>query len=121
MTALSAIDQQKKRAAEYAVSKVESGMKVGLGTGSTARFAVAALGERVRKEGLKLKCIPTSEATRDKRGATDSKIPREGIGSLQKPPLDAHGDHFNARALTRAPRFPPCPLPATPFGRRERP
>ncbi|MDP2340945.1 MAG: ribose-5-phosphate isomerase RpiA [Deltaproteobacteria bacterium] len=61
---LSAIDEQKKRAAEYAVGKVETGMKVGLGTGSTARFAVAALGERVRKEGLKLKCIPTSEATR---------------------------------------------------------
>jgi ribose 5-phosphate isomerase A len=64
MTELSRVDQQKKRAAEHAVSLIESGMKVGLGTGSTARFAVAALGERVRREGLKVKAVPTSEATR---------------------------------------------------------
>ncbi len=61
---LSLVDLQKKRAAEHAVSLITSGMKVGLGTGSTARFAVAALGERVRTEGLKLKAVPTSEATR---------------------------------------------------------
>jgi ribose 5-phosphate isomerase A len=65
MTAsLSSVDLQKKRAAEHAVSLITSGMKVGLGTGSTARFAVAALGHRVRTEGLKLKAVPTSEATR---------------------------------------------------------
>lgn len=61
---LSRVDQQKKRAAEHAVSLIESGMKVGLGTGSTARFAVAALGARVKNEGLKVKAVPTSEATR---------------------------------------------------------
>lgn len=64
MTTLSKIDLQKKRAAEYAVAKIENGMKVGLGTGSTARFAVAALGERQRKEGIKVKAVPTSEATK---------------------------------------------------------
>lgn len=64
MTELSPVDQQKKRAAEYAVGLIETGMKVGLGTGSTARFAVAALGERLRNEGLKIKAVPTSEATR---------------------------------------------------------
>lgn len=63
-TSLSPVDLQKKRAAEHAVSLITSGMKVGLGTGSTARFAVAALGHRVRTEGLKLKAVPTSEATR---------------------------------------------------------
>jgi ribose 5-phosphate isomerase A len=61
---LSAIDAQKKAAAEYAVGKIETGMKVGLGTGSTARFAVAALGERQRTEGIKVKAVPTSEATK---------------------------------------------------------
>jgi ribose 5-phosphate isomerase A len=61
---LSPVDLQKKRAAEHAVSLIASGMKVGLGTGSTARFAVAALGQRVRAEGLKIKAVPTSEATR---------------------------------------------------------
>ncbi len=64
MSELSRVDLQKKRAAEHAVSLIETNMKVGLGTGTTARFAVAALGRRVREEGLKLKAVPTSEATR---------------------------------------------------------
>ena len=60
---LSAVDAKKKRAAEHAVSLIEKGMKVGLGTGSTAKFAVLALAQRVR-EGLKVHGVPTSEATR---------------------------------------------------------
>lgn len=51
-------------AAEAAVEYVRSGMVVGLGTGSTAAHAVAALGRRVRDEGLDIVGIPTSEATR---------------------------------------------------------
>jgi ribose 5-phosphate isomerase A len=61
---LSPTDMKKKRAAEHAVSLIEKGMKVGLGTGSTAKFAVEALGRRVRDEGLKVHGVPTSEATR---------------------------------------------------------
>ncbi|HEY1097742.1 MAG TPA: ribose-5-phosphate isomerase RpiA [Myxococcota bacterium] len=64
MSELSRVDLQKKRAAEHAVSLIETNMKVGLGTGSTARFAVAALGQRIRDEGLKIKAVPTSEATK---------------------------------------------------------
>jgi ribose 5-phosphate isomerase A len=45
---LSPQDAKKKRAAEYAVSLIEKNMKVGLGTGSTAKFAVLALARRVR-------------------------------------------------------------------------
>ncbi len=45
-----------ERAAEY----VEDGMVVGLGTGSTAFFAIKQLGDRVR-QGLKIQGIPTSE------------------------------------------------------------
>jgi ribose 5-phosphate isomerase A len=63
-TSLSPVDQKKKRAAEHAVSMIEKGMKVGLGTGSTARFAVEALGRRVREEALRVHGVPTSEATR---------------------------------------------------------
>lgn len=55
-------DQLKQAAAEVAVGLVEDGMIVGLGTGSTAKFAVDALGKRV-KEGLHIVGIPTSEAT----------------------------------------------------------
>jgi ribose 5-phosphate isomerase A len=53
----------KQAAAERAAALVESGMRVGLGTGSTAAFLVAALGERV-KAGLDIVGVPTSEATR---------------------------------------------------------
>lgn len=61
---LSVVDQKKKNAAEHAVAQIESGMRVGLGTGSTAKFAVMALGRRIKDEGLKIKGVPTSEATR---------------------------------------------------------
>lgn len=61
---LSRVDQKKKRAAEHAVSLIGKGMKVGLGTGSTAKFAVEALGHRVREEGLRVHGVPTSEGTR---------------------------------------------------------
>lgn len=64
LTALTAVDEKKKRAAEHAVSLIEKGMKVGLGTGSTAKFAVEALGRRVREEGLRVHGVPTSESTR---------------------------------------------------------
>src|SRR3954470_5821283 len=53
----------KRAVAERAASLIESGMKVGLGTGSTAALFVAALGERVRA-GLDIVGVPTSEATR---------------------------------------------------------
>jgi ribose 5-phosphate isomerase A len=52
----------KRAAAEAAVELVEDGMVVGLGTGSTAAFAVAALAERHR-QGLRFVGIPTSERT----------------------------------------------------------
>ena len=53
----------KQAAALRALDFVHSGMKLGLGTGSTAALFVAALGQRVA-EGLQIICVPTSEATR---------------------------------------------------------
>lgn len=53
----------KRAAALRAAALVEDGMRLGLGTGSTARHLVALLGERVRT-GLRLVAVPTSEATR---------------------------------------------------------
>ena len=55
-------DALKRAAAEAAVGLVEDGMVVGLGTGSTAAFAVEALIRRHR-EGLRFVGIPTSEHT----------------------------------------------------------
>jgi len=56
-------DALKRAAAERAVALVEDGMRLGLGTGSTAAHFVALLGARVRV-GLKVVGVPTSEATR---------------------------------------------------------
>jgi ribose 5-phosphate isomerase A len=53
-------DELKHEAALAAVAMVEDGMAVGLGTGSTAAFAIEALIERVRS-GLRIVGIPTSE------------------------------------------------------------
>ena len=52
----------KREAAARAVAEITSGMKVGLGTGSTARHFVDLLGERVRG-GLDIVGVPTSEVT----------------------------------------------------------
>src|SRR5262249_48850610 len=55
-------DALKRAAAEAAVELVQDGMVVGLGTGSTAFFAVEALAQRHR-QGLRFLGIPTSERT----------------------------------------------------------
>lgn len=60
---LSPIDKAKFVAAKRAADFVEDGMRVGLGTGSTAAWLVRCLGEMVRDEGLKIKGIPTSSRT----------------------------------------------------------
>jgi len=56
-------DDWKQQAAERALALVEDGMTVGLGTGSTAARFVDLVGQRV-KAGLRVRCVPTSEATR---------------------------------------------------------
>ena len=53
-------DDQKRRAGEAAAERVEAGMTVGLGTGSTAAWFVRALAARQLPD---LRCVPTSEAT----------------------------------------------------------
>ena len=53
----------KRQAAARALDEVRDGMRLGLGTGSTARHFVDLLGEKVRA-GLKVVGVPTSEATR---------------------------------------------------------
>ena len=53
------LDQEKQLAAEAAADLVEDGMTVGLGTGSTAAFAIRRLGARM-SEGLKIRGLPTS-------------------------------------------------------------
>lgn len=67
----------KQAAAEEAVTYVQSGMSIGLGTGSTATFAIQKLGERVKEEGLQIRAIATSEYS--KAMAKELNIPIIGF------------------------------------------
>ena len=55
-------DQLKRQAAAAALDEIRPGMRLGLGTGSTARHLVDLVGARIR-DGLEIVCVPTSEAT----------------------------------------------------------
>ena len=57
------VEAQKRAAAARALEYVRPGMRLGLGSGTTARHLVELLGERVRA-GLKITAVPTSEETR---------------------------------------------------------
>ena len=76
-------EQHKRDAAARALQLVEPGMRLGLGTGSTARHFVELLGERVRG-GLQVVGVPTSEATR--RDAEAAGIPLTSLDDM--PELD---------------------------------
>ncbi|HTI83968.1 MAG TPA: ribose-5-phosphate isomerase RpiA [Acetobacteraceae bacterium] len=76
-------DANKRAAAEAAAALVQDGMKVGLGTGSTAYFAIEALIRRVR-EGLNILAIATSE--RSAAQARQGGIPMTTFG--ENPHLD---------------------------------
>src|SRR5882757_7388649 len=76
-------DQRKREAAERALQLVRPGMKLGLGSGSTARLFVDLVGERV-KAGLDIRCVATSEAT-----AAQAKALGIPLGTLDEiPELD---------------------------------
>jgi len=55
-------DQEKKQAALEAVKYIKDNMVVGLGTGSTAKHMIEAVGDLVAN-GMQLTCVPSSEAT----------------------------------------------------------
>lgn len=65
-------EDMKKMAAEKAVEQVDNGMIIGLGTGSTVKYAIKKLGKMVN-DGLKIEGIPTS--LRTKKIATKYGIP----------------------------------------------
>ena len=62
-TELNPIDKAKFVAAKRATDYVQDGMKLGLGTGSTAAWMVRCLAERIREEGLRVTGVPTSTRT----------------------------------------------------------
>ena len=78
-------DIQKRNAGEAAALRVEPGMVVGLGTGSTAAWFVKALAAR----GLDIKGVPTSDATADL--ARDLGIAIVGLDDVKRVDLTVDG------------------------------
>ena len=68
------VEQMKQKAALRALEFVESGMKLGLGTGSTARFFVDGLGAKLTDGLSDIVCVPTSEATREQAESLNIKL-----------------------------------------------
>lgn len=81
---LSNTDKLKKIAAEAAADEyIKDGMVVGLGTGSTAFFAIRRIGERVIDEGLTLTCVSTSEkSAQHGRSCGLNIVPFEGTDEI---------------------------------------
>jgi ribose 5-phosphate isomerase A len=82
------MDRLKRQAAERALDFVKAGMKLGLGTGSTAKHFVELLGERVRG-GLDVIGVPTSETTRG--DATRCGIPLTTLDEIDRLDLTIDG------------------------------
>src|SRR5437773_4537679 len=81
-------DQEKVLAARTSMQFVEDGQVVGLGSGSTAAYAVQLLGERVRA-GLKIHGIPTSVQTQQL--AEELRIPLLALNDVQEIDLTVDG------------------------------
>jgi ribose 5-phosphate isomerase A len=140
-------DNLKRDAAEKAASLVTDGMRLGLGTGSTAAHFVAAIGARVRG-GLSVVGVPTSEATRNQAiregiplstldetpeldltvdGADeiddDLRLIKGGGGALLREKIVASSSRRmiviadGSKRVTRLGRFP-LPIEVVPFGLR---
>jgi len=88
-------DDEKRLAGEFSVRYIEDGQVVGLGTGSTAKFAIEALGLKVR-QGLKIRGIPTSVRSRDL--ATQLGIPLTTFEEVQQIDVTIDGaDEFDPK------------------------
>jgi len=75
------IDDLKRQAAAMALATLKPGMRLGLGTGSTARHFVDLLGEKVA-QGFDCICVPTSEATAQQ--ARSLNIPLSDLDTLDR-------------------------------------
>ena len=92
--ALSPIESAKKAAAQAAVGFVQSGMRLGLGTGSTAEWMLRCLAGRVRDDGLRVTGVPTSRRT--EKLATELGIPVSTLDEVKWLDLTIDGaDEFD--------------------------
>ena len=88
MTATADSERRKREAARRALALVKPGMKLGLGSGTTARHFVDLVGEQV-KGGLDIVCVATSEATETQAKALG--IPLSTLDDLPELDLTVDG------------------------------
>ncbi|QXP54926.1 ribose-5-phosphate isomerase RpiA [Cellulophaga sp. HaHa_2_95] len=85
---------EKELAAIAAVKLVKNNMTIGLGTGSTAAYMIRHLGDRIKKEGLSLYGVPTSNAT--EKIAQENGIAILSLNDVKKIDLTIDGaDEFD--------------------------
>ncbi|WP_283590634.1 ribose-5-phosphate isomerase RpiA [Ligilactobacillus saerimneri] len=82
-------NQLKKLVGEKSVEWIEDGMIVGLGTGSTVKFMVDALGKRVQEEGLNIIGVTTSNRTAEQ--ARSLNIPLKSVDEVDHIDLTIDG------------------------------
>ncbi|MDF1836288.1 MAG: ribose 5-phosphate isomerase A, partial [Planctomycetota bacterium] len=85
----STLQNPKEVAGRAAAQLVETGMTVGLGTGSTVFFTLVALAERMAAQGLELRGIPTSVDTENK--AREMGIPLVALNEVDHIDLTIDG------------------------------
>lgn len=89
----------KRRAAESAAALVEDGWVVGLGTGSTAAWAIRALGDAI-DDGLAVQGLPTSYQSRDV--AREAGVPLTTLDAVDRVDLAIDGaDQVAGRTLLK--------------------
>src|SRR6188474_1819323 len=79
----------KEVAGREAADSIEDGTTVGLGTGSTVHFSILRLAERIRAEGLEVRCVPTSLDT--ERKARSLAIPLVALDEVEAIDLTIDG------------------------------
>jgi ribose 5-phosphate isomerase A len=90
-------DRLKREAARRALDLVEPGMRLGLGSGTTARHFVELLGSKVAA-GLRVRCVATSEATQAQAKAL--AIPLATLDELPELDLTVDGaDEIDPRLM----------------------
>ena len=79
----------KQKAGEYAATFIETGMTIGIGTGSTVYYFIQALAKKIKEEKLVIKAVPTSKQT--EQLATELSIPLIDLNDVSKLDLTVDG------------------------------
>ena len=79
----------KQKAGEYAATFIETGMTIGIGTGSTVYYFIQAVAKKIKEEKLVIKGVPTSKQT--EQLATELNIPLVDLNDVEQLDLTVDG------------------------------